>query len=213
MRSKARLPWYITRHVLYALVIGGLGGVTFMVFLLEFDRFTGSGEFCTTCHSMRYADESYRQSTHYSSASGVRADCGHCHVSEGVFAATWDHTIGVKDLFKQIAGEILGPDYDDPVIHALTLPEAAFSARRWFRKTGSATCKRCHVLEAILGERPDTAQIHLEEAGTKTCIECHYNLVHRKVPDEKTFKREAWNAMIEEEFGLEPGSATRRLSD
>ncbi len=52
---KLRLPWFITRHVLFALVIGGLGGIAFIMFLIEFDHFTSSAEFCTTCHSMKYA--------------------------------------------------------------------------------------------------------------------------------------------------------------
>jgi hypothetical protein len=38
------------------------------------------------------------------------------------------------------------------------------------------------------------------------------NLVHRPVPDEKTFKRDAWNRMIEEEFGLAPGTAEKLLA-
>jgi len=212
-RKKPRLPWFITRHVLFALVIGGVGGIMFIMFLIEFDHVTSTSDFCTTCHSMAYAEQSYQQSAHYNSDSGVRADCGHCHVSEGVFAATWDHIVGAKDLFKQVKGKILGPDYDDPVINALHLPQSAFSAREWFRKTDSATCKRCHVIEAVMGKRPDTALIHKEDAKGKTCIDCHYNLVHRKVPDEKTFKQEAWNAMIEEEFGLEPGTAARLLAE
>jgi hypothetical protein len=36
--------------------------------------------------------------------------------------------------------------------------------------------------------------------------------VHRPVPDEKTFKRDAWNRMIEEEFGLAPGTAETLLA-
>jgi nitrate/TMAO reductase-like tetraheme cytochrome c subunit len=203
-----RAPLFITRHVLIALVVGGVGGVLFMTFLLEFDHYTSSDAFCTTCHSMTYADETYRQTVHYNSASGVRASCGDCHVSEGVFAATWDHAIGSKDLFKQL----FGPDYDDPVINALHLPEAAFAARRWFQARDSATCKRCHTLETIQGKRADTAAIHREETDGKSCIDCHYNLVHRKVPDESTFKREAWNRMVEEEFALEPGTAERMMS-
>lgn len=195
----------ITRHVLIALVIGGVGGVLFMAFLIEFDRFTSDNAFCTSCHSMSYADESYRQSAHYSSASGVRASCGDCHVSRGLIAATWDHIVGGKDLFKQL----FGPDYDDPVINTLHLPEAAFKARAWLRKRDSATCRHCHVQEAILGERTHTQAIHQEETEGKTCVDCHYNLVHRKVPDEQTFKREAWNQMVEEEFGLAPGEAER----
>ena len=205
--ARFRLPLFITRHVLFALVIGGLGGVVLMVFLIEFDHFTSSNEFCTGCHSMTYAEESYRQSVHFNSSSGIRASCGDCHVSEGVFAATWDHILGTKDLWKQL----FGPDYDDPVVNMLHLPEAAFYTRRWFKENSSATCKRCHELEAIQGKRANTAAIHREETEGKSCIECHYNLVHRKVPDQRTFKREAWNRMVEEELGLEPGTADRIL--
>lgn len=201
--ARFRLPSYITRHVLFALIIGGLGGVVFMAFLIEFDHFTSSNEFCTGCHSMTYADESYRQSAHFNSSSGVRASCGDCHVSEGVFAATWDHLMGTKDLFKQL----FGPDYDDPAVNMLHLPDAAFHARKWFKDNRSATCMRCHELEAIQGKRANTAAIHQEETEGKSCVECHYNLVHRKVPDQKTFKRDAWNRMVEEEFGLAAGEA------
>lgn len=208
-----KLPYYITRHVLIALVIGGVGGIGFILFLIEFDHYTSSNEFCTSCHSMSYADEAYKQSAHYNSDSGVRASCGHCHVSEGIFAATLDHAIGGKDLLKQIKGSLLGPNYDDPVINLLSLPEAAFHARDWFRKTEGATCQRCHVIEAVQGKRPDTPEIHKVDAQGKTCIDCHYNLVHRKVPDQKTFKREAWNAMVEQEFDLEPGSAAKLLAE
>lgn len=209
MKNRGRLPEFITRHVLLALVIGGLGGIGFILFLTEFDHYTSTESFCTTCHSMELVAVPYRDSSHYKPASGVRASCGDCHVSEGVFAATWDHFIGTKDLIRQL----FGADYDDPVVNALHLPEAAFAARKWFKDRDSATCKRCHVKEAIFGGRPGTLQIHLEDAKNKTCIECHYNLVHRKVPDEKTFKREAWNAMVEQEFGLEKGTAKKILAE
>ena len=208
---KLRAPLFITRHVLIALVAGGLGGVLFMAFLIEFDHFTSSNAFCTTCHSMTYAADAYQQSSHYNSASGVRASCGDCHVSEGVFAATWDHAVGGKDLFKQLKGQLFGPDYDDPVLNLLHLPEAAFSARKWFRDRDSATCKRCHTMEAIQGKRGGTAAIHRDETAGKTCIDCHYNLVHRHVPAEQTFKRDAWNRMVEDELGLPPGKAAELM--
>lgn len=207
--ARFRLPSFITRHVLVALVIGGVGGVVLMTFLIEFDHFTSSREFCTSCHSMTYADESYRQSMHFNSSSGVRASCGDCHVSQGVFAATWDHILGTKDLLKQL----FGPDYDDRVVNMLHLPEAAFQARRWFKESNSSTCKRCHELEAIQGKRANTAAIHQEETEGKSCVECHYNLVHRKVPDQRTFKRDAWNRMVEETFELKAGTADRLLAE
>jgi nitrate/TMAO reductase-like tetraheme cytochrome c subunit len=212
MMSNRKLPYFITRHIIYALVIGGIAGILFMLFLIEFDQLTNSEEFCTTCHSMEIAAETYRKSTHYNPISGVRASCGDCHVSEGVFAATWDHLMGGKDLLIHISGKLFGPDYDDPVINALHLPTAAFEARKWFKATNSASCKRCHVLEAIQGVRAYTNAIHREETEGKSCIDCHINLVHRKVPDEKTFKKERWQKMVEEAFGLAPGSARQLLS-
>ena len=205
--NRPRLLDMINRKVLYALTIGGLAGIGFMLFLIEFDELTSTEEFCTSCHSMEFAAETYRQSAHYLPVSGVRASCGDCHVSEGVFSATWDHFLGSKDLLAQI----FGPDYDDPVINALHLPDSAFEARRWFRETNSATCLRCHQLDAIQGKRAGTLAIHREETDGKPCIDCHINLVHRKVPEERTFKREAWNRMIEEEFGLAAGSAQALL--
>lgn len=205
---KLRAPLFITRHVLFALVAGGIGGVALVFFLIEFDHYTSTNNFCLSCHSMHFAAAVYRQSPHYNSASGVRASCGDCHVSEGLIMATYDHLVGAKDLFKQI----FGPDYDDPVVNTLHLPEAAFRARDWFRSRDSATCRRCHVQEAILGQRANTAAIHREDAIGKTCVDCHINLVHRPVPERQTFKRDAWNAMVEEEFGLEPGMAARILA-
>lgn len=207
--NRSSFRGFITRPVLIALVIGICGGAGSILFLLEFDHYTSSNAFCTGCHSMSFAAESYRRSVHYNSPSGVRAECGDCHVSKEVFAATWDHTMGIKDLLKQF----FGPNYEDPVINALHLPEAAFAARAWFRKQDSATCKSCHELSAIQGKRPDTQAIHRDETKGKSCIDCHYNLVHRQVPDEKTFKREAWNRMIEEEFKLAPGTAAKLLGE
>ncbi|MCP3663932.1 MAG: cytochrome C [Gammaproteobacteria bacterium] len=209
MKINDFLPKFITRHVLFALIAGGVSGIGFILFLVEFDHYTSTEKFCTSCHSMALVADPYHESAHYKPSSGVRASCGDCHVSEGVLAATWDHFMGSKDLYSQL----FGPDFDDPVINALHLPDAAFRARKWFKDRDSATCKRCHVKEAIYGTRTDTLQIHLEDAKEKTCIECHYNLVHRKVPHEKTFKRDMWNRMIEEEFDLEKGAARKMLTD
>jgi nitrate/TMAO reductase-like tetraheme cytochrome c subunit len=211
--SRWKLPCKVTWELFYALVIGAVAGMGFMLFLIEFNDKTSSEAFCTTCHSMELAAKTYRLSRHYNPVSGVRASCADCHVSEGIFAATWDHIMGGKDLLVQISGKLFGPDYDDPVINALHLPESAFAARKWFKDNDSASCRRCHVLEAIQGERADTNAIHREETRGKSCIDCHINLVHRKVPDEQTFKRARWQRMVEQEFGLPPGSAQQLLAE
>ena len=198
---------FINRRIVAALLLAGISGMVFMLMLIEFDHLTSSEEFCTSCHSMELAAQPYRESVHYNPASGVRASCGDCHVSEGVFSATWDHIRGTKDLFKQL----FGPQYDNPVVNLLHLPEAAFNARKWFKARDSATCRRCHLQEAINGRRANTLDVHLEDAKGKSCIDCHINLVHRKVPGEKSFKPAAWKQMVEDEFGLAPGTADKIL--
>lgn len=198
---------FINRRVVAALMVAGISGMVFVLMLIEFDHLTSTEAFCTTCHSMELAAEPYRQSTHNNPASGVRASCGDCHVSEGVLTATWDHAMGTKDLLKQL----FGPQYDNPVVNLLHLPEAAFAARQWFKDRDSATCRRCHVQEAISGRRSNTLRVHQEEAKGKSCIDCHINLVHRKVPGQQTYKPEAWKRMVEQEFGLEAGMADKIL--
>jgi len=200
-----RWPAFLNLKAIGLLLTGGIAGAVFILVLIEFDHATSSEAFCTSCHSMEIVAEPYRQSVHYSPTSGVRASCGDCHVSRGLISATWDHVLGTKDLLKQL----FGADYDNPVVNLVHAPDAAFKAREWFRKTDSDTCLRCHVLDAIKGTRADTLKVHQEEAEGKSCIDCHINLVHRKVPGKKVFKRDAWNRMVEEEFGLEAGMAEK----
>lgn len=200
-----RLPKFLNWKLAGIFVTGGLAGVVFMLALIEFDHYTSSEAFCTSCHSMEIVALPYRESSHYFPVSGVRASCGDCHVSEGIISATIDHIKGTKDLVAQI----MHPEYDNPVVNLLHMPEAAFATRQWFRENESATCQRCHVFEAIKGRRSDTLAIHREQTEGKSCIDCHINLVHRRVPGESVFKRDAWNAMVEEEFNLEPGMADK----
>jgi nitrate/TMAO reductase-like tetraheme cytochrome c subunit len=203
--SKFYIPEYVSRRVVAALMLAGLSGMGFMLMLIEFDELTSTEDFCTSCHSMELVAQPYRQSVHYKPPSGVRASCGDCHVSRGLLSATLDHAIGAKDLFKQL----FGPEYNNPVVSAVHLPDAAFAAREWFRKRDSATCRACHLQAIISGRRADTLGVHQQDARGKTCIDCHINLVHRKVPGEKTFKREQWNRMVEREHGLQAGMAER----
>ena len=200
-----RLPAFLNLKIIGLLMTGGIAGAFFILFLIEFDHATSGEEFCTSCHSMEIVADTYRQSSHYNPTSGVRASCGDCHVSEGVISATIDHVKGTKDLLAQV----FGPDYDNPIVNMVHLPDAAFKAREWFRDNKSVTCQRCHVLDAIKGSRADTLAVHREQTADKSCIDCHINIVHRKVPGEKVFKREAWNQMVEDEYGLEAGMAEK----
>jgi nitrate/TMAO reductase-like tetraheme cytochrome c subunit len=207
--GKFKLPAFITRNIIISSIIGLIIGVAVILAMIEFDHYTSTDTFCASCHSMDIVAKEYRESIHYTSRSGVRAQCGDCHVHEGVFAAAWDHFMGYNDLLEQL----FGPDYDDPVVLNVHRPDMAFRARDWFNKDGSKTCLRCHVREAITGSHPLTHEIHMVDAKDKGCVECHYNLVHRKVPHKKTFKRDKWNEMIEKEYNLKPGDAQKILDE
>lgn len=163
-----------------------------------FDEFSRTEPFCTSCHSMNLMGKEYRESIHFSSRSGVRARCGDCHVSKGTLSALWEHFTAASMVFSEVVH-----DFSDPVATEKARPDMAFKARKWFRKTGSATCRNCHVLDAIMGSRPGIGAVHIDDARKKdgNCIECHMNLVHRYVPGEKVFKRDAWDRMIDEEYG------------
>ncbi len=184
-------------------------GVLLVLILLvfAFDEFSRTETFCTSCHSMKPMGREYRESIHYSSRSGVRARCGDCHVSQNIVAALWEHFMAAQ----MVLGEVLH-DFKDPVETEKRRPEMAFKARRWFIKTGSKTCKKCHVLEAIMGSRAGIGAVHLDDAAKKdgNCVECHINLVHRYVPGEKVFKKEAWDRMIEEEYGRRPKEQVKK---
>ncbi|MDH3975382.1 MAG: NapC/NirT family cytochrome c [Deltaproteobacteria bacterium] len=163
-----------------------------------FDRFSRTEAFCTSCHSMDLMGKEYRESIHYSSRSGVRASCGDCHVSKGTLAAMWEHFMAASMVYSEALH-----DFSDPVATEKARPQMAFKARKWFRERGSATCRNCHVLDAILGSRRGIGAVHIDDAMKKdgNCIECHMNLVHRFVPGEKVFKKAAWDRMVDEEYG------------
>lgn len=178
-----------------------LGALVLLIIQMSvygFDEYSRTEAFCTSCHSMDLMGKEYRESLHFSSRSGVRARCGDCHVSEGTLSALWEHFTAASMVLSEVFH-----DFSDPVATEKARPDMAFKARKWFQKTGSATCRKCHVLDAILGSRPGIGAVHIEDAVKVdgNCIECHMNLVHRFVPGEKVFKREAWDRMIDEEYG------------
>jgi len=178
--------------------LAGFFTLMLLIFLLRtFDDFSRTIGFCSYCHSMKLMEKEYKESVHYESASGVRAQCGDCHVSQNLLPALWEHLWAATMVFDELIH-----DYEDPVITEKHRPEWAFKARRWFKKTGAKTCQKCHVLPAIRGSRPGIDDVHSpDNTEGKSCVECHVNLVHRKVPGEKVFNQERWDRMIDAQYG------------
>jgi nitrate/TMAO reductase-like tetraheme cytochrome c subunit len=163
----------------------GVLGVSFIV-AEELNIRANSTQFCIGCHSMgAYVYEEFKQSKHYTTPSGVRPECGDCHVSRRFWPAVWDHITGTHDLISEFTH-----DWTKPEVFNDRRAKMAEKVRLHLIDTDSHTCRRCHVMEAIKPSRKRGERAH-EQAKKegKTCIACHYNLVHKEVPLSPAFAR------------------------
>ena len=160
---------------LVALVVGLIvvvGGFTTTV------EATNSLEFCTSCHTMSYNYEEYKESVHYSNKSGVRAVCSDCHVpKKNWYSEMYRKTIAARDIWEEIIGDIDTREKFDA-------RRIEMAKREWARmkESNSIGCRNCHSFEAMkLAEQDKGAQgKHAEaEAAGKTCIDCHKGIAHK----------------------------------
>ncbi len=109
------------------------------------------------------------------------ARCVDCHVSKGAVGAlfVYTHIFSHTDLYGD--WQSLPGERTDPV-HP---PNArkAYRVRDAMRAADSRTCRDCHTEE---NSRPRTNKgLDEHKRGLEkkqTCIDCHFNLVHREVP-------------------------------
>ncbi len=138
---------------------------------------------CTSCHIPWEYAASERLSatkTHLATPKGGQAACADCHLPKGFWnsAYAYTHFVSLTDLFghtRKIARERKG---------AWIAPRAktAYRVRERLRGYDSLTCRTCHIEAEIKPKRARGVNAHkLALTEKKTCIECHYNLVHRSV--------------------------------
>jgi nitrate/TMAO reductase-like tetraheme cytochrome c subunit len=130
---------------------------------------------CAECHA--YPFEEYRESAHYDNERGIKAGCLGCHnphsvreflvwkffyINKGTIGESPFHTIssGLRDI----------PEWED------TRPILAHEVRAQMLAEDSAKCKVCHKTESEWFNK-----IKRHQSTEKTCIQCHYNLVHKEV--------------------------------
>jgi nitrate/TMAO reductase-like tetraheme cytochrome c subunit len=170
-----------------AAVIAVVGSV-FVVITDATDYYFSSMDFCaTSCHVMDInVYKELKESKHWTTSTGVRANCADCHVSRRLSFAMIDHFLGTKELFVQLTHR----DLDKPGEFEKLRPAAADRIRFAMIKNDSASCRGCHDMEAIKPERIRGQNQHDDalEKGT-TCIICHYNLVHKEVEPSPAFNK------------------------
>ncbi len=146
-----------------------------------------STKFCVSCHSMSaYVYEELKKSKHYTNPSGVRPECGQCHVAKRFWPAVWDHMMGTHDLISEHRN-----DWSTPEAFDARRAKMAEKARLKLLDEDSHTCRECHKMEAIAPTRKRGERAHADavKKGRTNCIACHYNLVHAEAPLTQAFSQ------------------------
>lgn len=166
--------------VVVTIILVAVGVFLALAFSATLDA-TNTDEFCTSCHSMQWVTEEWKESDHYSNVSGMQAGCADCHVPKSLGPKLVAKVLATKDLWHEILGTVNTKE--------------KFEAHRWqmanvvwdkMRATDSRECRSCHVFDAMdLEEQDRTARkkhVRAEKEG-ETCIECHQGVAHEE-PDE-----------------------------
>ena len=139
---------------------------------------SSSTEFCIGCHEMAaFVYPEYEASTHFSSHSGVGAECKSCHVPKPLFAKLWRKT---KATAWEVPHWLMGT-IDTQEKYDARKPILAQRVWDYMEKTDSRECRNCHNAARMSFENQDrfAARKHQKafEQG-QTCIECHKGVVH-----------------------------------
>ncbi len=177
----------LPRSVFLTLVAGGVAiGLLFSLPAVEMVHFFSTNEFCSDCHSMRVAKETFAKSVHGGNNSqGFVADCGSCHLpTSNVVNELWvKTTVGMRHVFMEyIAGTEL-------------LDHEEFHAKR----TGfnyESSCLNCHRMIEPRAIGPITAassvsdRVHhvvfqnRDQEETFHCANCHFREAHPGLREE-----------------------------
>ncbi len=147
-------------------------------------HYTGTLEFCTSCHEMRdnmYGE--YQHSPHYKNVAGVRAVCSDCHVPHEFFPKMRAKFLATLNEIPKWA---MGTVNTREKFTAVRL-EMAEHVWKQMKATNSRECRNCHSIEAMDLEAQDSgaAKKHNKErmlARGETCIDCHKGIGHGLPP-------------------------------
>lgn len=162
------------------LVAGGLGGVIFWGGFNTFMEYTNRLEFCISCHSMSKPYEEYKQSVHYTNASGVRAICSDCHVPKEWTPKLIRKIKATGELWHHFNGKLSTPEKYEA-------ERASLAERVWatMKANDSHECRNCHSYQSMnFAKQSPRAKEKMEHAASKgeTCIDCHKGIAHRLPP-------------------------------
>ena len=156
---------------LCGLFIGG------MLFLSAYQVavYYSSDESCMSCHVHPHAEQSWKQSVHVNSRSGVMTHCVDCHLPPK--NQTWNHysaklKLGLTDLWGYVMKDSADYEWDlkSELEHAVKF-------------IPNESCKECHVnlFPAGIKDNAIISHLYYEENEKKLdlqCISCHLDAGH-----------------------------------
>ena len=163
------------KGIITALLCGIAVGCAFMAGFHYTYAKTSTNEYCMSCHVHTQADDSWKQSVHYSNGSGTVTDCVACHLPpEDVpmhrFAVKT--RMGVKDMFAKMFKDTDKIDWD---------AKGEFEHAR--KIVYNESCRKCHtnLYPEGVSDEAVVAHLYYEEYEKKLnlqCISCHLDAGH-----------------------------------
>ena len=162
------------------LVVGVVAGVLGFGGFNAFVAYTNTQEFCVSCHQEDVFQE-YRETVHYSNASGVSVGCSDCHVPKQWTYKMIRKVEATRDLFAYFLGTIDTPEKFEE--KRLEMAQRVWARMRW---NGQVGCKNCHAYETMdTAEQERRARKDHPKGVEKgqTCIDCHKGIAHELPED------------------------------
>ncbi|MCF8225455.1 MAG: SUMF1/EgtB/PvdO family nonheme iron enzyme [Bacteroidales bacterium] len=160
-----------TRIQVWTLLVGIILGGLLLIGFDEVVEYTSTDEFCDKCHLHPHSTDSWKQSVHYSTASGTIVHCVECHLppkGEGYLPAKV--VTGLRDVYGAIFKDSASLNWE-----LKSRPENAVHF------TKDISCVHCHQNLYPLEITQDGMDAHLyyeQQEGEVSCIKCHIDAGH-----------------------------------
>lgn len=135
---------------------------------------TSTPQFCSSCHEIQWAYDTWKMSSHASNPQGFVADCMDCHLpapqdTMNFFYMKAFH--GIKDVIAHMLMDS-PQDYDH-----------AENRRKAYASFTNQQCLKCHRNIAYIPDKRGAMLAHKQvihplPGMEKRCVECHFDLVH-----------------------------------
>ncbi|SDN99330.1 cytochrome c-type protein NapC [Desulfonauticus submarinus] len=166
----------LLKIILLFFLIVGIGFPLFSMTYYTMVR-TSTPKFCSSCHEIEWAYDTWKSSAHAFNSKGVVADCMDCHLPAPhdtwsfFFAKTYH---GLKDIIIHLS-------YDDPIKEY----NHEENRKKVYATMKNEQCQKCHRNLLYLSNNRGAMLAHRSvlyprKGYEKRCVDCHQNLVHKQ---------------------------------